>query len=199
MLSHTTVLEFENKIANYFGSAFAVATDSCTHAIELCLRYTKFNNVKCPAQTYLSVPMTFVKLGLNWAFRKYDWQDYYWIDNTNIIDAATYWQEDGYIPGSFMCLSFQHQKTLSLGRGGAILCNNEDDYIILKQMSHDGKDYFSNKPWREQSIERMGYHYYMTPETAELGLSKLETAINTPPVRWKVTDWPDLRNMGVFK
>ena len=29
---------FELKIANFFGSPYAVATDSCTHGIELSLR-----------------------------------------------------------------------------------------------------------------------------------------------------------------
>jgi hypothetical protein len=44
----------------------------------------------------------------------------------------------------------------------------------------------------------VGYHYYMTPETAKLGLDKLEEAINTPPRKWVVTDWPDLTQMKIF-
>jgi len=35
------VTEFESQIADFFGAPYAVATDSCTHALELCLRYTK--------------------------------------------------------------------------------------------------------------------------------------------------------------
>ena len=35
--------------------------------------------------------------------------------------------------------------------------------------------------WREQNIKSMGYHYYMTPETAEVGLSKLSEAIKRKP------------------
>ena len=30
---------FEKTIADYFGAPYAVSTDCCTHAIELCLRY----------------------------------------------------------------------------------------------------------------------------------------------------------------
>ena len=46
----------------------------------------------------------------------------------------------------------------------------------------------------------MGYHYYMTPETAQLGLEKLSDAIDTPPKKWTVKDWPDLtKQMEVFK
>jgi len=45
----------------------------------------------------------------------------------------------------------------------------------------------------------MGYHYYMTPETAKLGLEKLEQAKNSTPKQWTLQDWPDLRNMEIFK
>ena len=45
----------------------------------------------------------------------------------------------------------------------------------------------------------MGYHYYMTPETAQLGLDKLEDSIKTKPRLWMINDWPDLTQMDVFK
>ena len=76
-----------------------------------------------------------------------------------------------------MSVSFQFRKHLSLGRGGMILCDNKDDYISLKKMSYDGR--LPDIPWRDQDISTMGYHYYMTPETAQKGLDKLESAINT--------------------
>ena len=40
-MSFTILTEFENKISEFFGSSYAIAVDSCTHGIELCLRYTK--------------------------------------------------------------------------------------------------------------------------------------------------------------
>ena len=95
-----------------------------------------------------------------------------------------------------MCLSFQFQKHLSLGRGGAILCDNEEDAIELKKMSYDGR--IPNIPWRDQDIESFGYHYYMTPETAQKGLDKIDEAIKTKPRQWVVTDWPDVSKMKVF-
>jgi len=39
----------------------------------------------------------------------------------------------------------------------------------------------------------------MTPETAQLGLNKLQDAIDTPPRQWVITDWPDLTKMKIFK
>jgi len=39
----------------------------------------------------------------------------------------------------------------------------------------------------------------MTPETAELGLKKLSSAISTKPKKWSWQDYPDLSTMGVFQ
>ena len=196
-MSFTSVKDFEGEIAKFYGAPYAVATDCCTHAIELCLRGTGNQTLTIPARTYLSIPFVLDKLQLDWAFEENNWQDYYYLGDTNIIDAAVYWKEGGYIPGTFMCLSFQFQKHLSLGRGGMILTDNKEAAIALKKMSYDGR--LPGIPWRDQDIDSVGYHYYMTPETAALGLSKLEKAKTDKPKEWSVNDWPDLRNMSVFK
>ena len=121
----------------------------------------------------------------------------YYLGGTNIIDAAVLWKENSYIPNSLMCLSFQYQKHLSLGRGGMILTDDEEAKDELKKMSYDGR--LPDIPWRDQNISSMGYHYYMTPETASLGLEKLPKAIETKPRDWELEDWPDLRDMELYK
>lgn len=193
------VSEFEKKIAEFFGAPYAVAVDSCTHGIELCLRYTKETKINVPKRTYLSVPFLAEKMGLEREWRDENWEDYYTLNygDKRIIDAAVLWRKDSYIPNTFMCLSFQYQKHLSLGRGGIILLDNENDFIALKKMSYDGR--IPDMPWREQDIDTVGFHYYMTPETAKLGLEKLQNAIDAKPKQWVVTDWPDLTQMSVFK
>ena len=191
------VEDFENSIAEFFGSPYAIAVDCCTHGIELCLRNSGSNDITIPTRTYVSVPMTAEKLNLRWTWREEDWYEYYQIGNTNIMDAAVLWRENSYVPDTFMCLSFQFQKHLSLGRGGMILTDDADAAKKLKKMSYDGRE--PNVPWREQNINTMGYHYYMTPETAEIGINKLHKAIKTEPREWTVQDWPDLRDMEIFK
>lgn len=192
-----TVAQFESLIAEYFGAKYAVATDCCTHAIELSLRATRPQGlVLCPTHTYISIPFTFSKLNLDWDFCVDHWRDFYYIGNTPIIDAAVLWQENSYISGSIMCLSFQFKKHLSLGRGGMILLDDRTLAHTLKRMSYDGRDL--SEPWAKQNITTIGYHYYMTPETAQLGIDKFSAACQTTPRRWSWNDYPDISTMGVF-
>lgn len=195
-MSFQVVTEFERNIAHYFGAPYAIAFDSCTHGIEVCLRYTNANKINVPKRTYISIPFLANKIGIDLEWRDEEWQDYYYLTD-NIIDAAVLWEENSYVPNTFMGLSFQFQKHLSLGRGGIILTDNKEAALELKKMSYDGR--LPHIPWREQNISSMGYHYYMTPETAQLGLEKLPKAIQTPPRKWVITDWPDLTKMKVFK
>lgn len=195
-MSFESVFKFEEELASFFGSNYCVATDSCTHAIELCLRYTKDNNVVCPKNTYISIPFTFEKLKLDWSWCNLEWQDYYFISD-KIIDAAVYWKQNGYITGSLMCLSFQIKKHLGLGRGGCILTDSKESYHWLKSMSYDGRDF--DQPWDQQNISSIGYHYYMTPETAQLGIKKLSDAKDAIPRLWSWKDYPNLTKMAVFE
>ena len=196
-MSFKVIKKFEEEIANFFGSPYAVAVDCCTHSIELCLRYNKVNKFTIPRRTYLSVAFLGEKLDIDWEWKDEEWIDYYYLGGTNIIDAAVLWKSNSYISNTFMCLSFQFQKHLSLGRGGMILTDNKDARNALKRMSYDGRT--PEIPWREQNINSMGYHYYMTPETAELGLKKLPEARKNKPKQWVIADWPDLKEMDIFK
>lgn len=193
-----TVDRFEKLIGNFFNSPYAVATDCCTHAIELCLRYERYNNIQIPEYTYISIPFTAEKLGIKWSWNKnYYWEDYYYISNTNIIDAAVLWKKNSYIPGTYMCISFQFKKHLNIGRGGMILLDNKEAYTILKKMVYDGR--LDHKPWGEQNIDMIGYHYYMTPEMASLGIDKFNDVAFNEPKKFTYLDYPFLPNMEIFK
>jgi dTDP-4-amino-4,6-dideoxygalactose transaminase len=195
-MSFDIVNKFESEVANFFGSPYAIAVDSCTHGIELSLRYCNVKSINVPKHTYISIPFLSKKLNLGLDWRNQNWKDFYYLSNS-VIDAAVLWKPNSYIPKTFMSISFQYQKHLSLGRGGIILTDNEEASIQLKKMSYDGR--LPNIPWREQNIDTMGYHYYMTPETAQMGLDKLPQAIIKEPRQWEVSDWPDLSQMEIFK
>ena len=192
------VTKLEDKFAACFGAPYAIATDSCTHAVELCLRYDQPYEVTFPTHTYPSIPFLGPKLGLRWQWKEEEWVDYYQIGNTNVYDAAVLWKMGGYIPSTHMCLSFQFQKHLKIGRGGMILTDDKAAYEMMSEMVYDGRN-SREIPWREQNIKTVGYHYYMTPEAAQIGLDKFEQAILTEPKIWTDRDYPDLRTMDVFK
>jgi dTDP-4-amino-4,6-dideoxygalactose transaminase len=187
---------FEKEICKFYGAPYGIAVDSCTHGIELALRYTKAKSMSVPKRTYLSIPFLSNKLNIDLLWKDEEWFDYYYITE-NVIDAAVLWKPNSYLPKTFMGISFQFQKHLSLGRGGILLTDDEVAAKQIKKMSYDGR--LPNIPWRNQNIDTIGYHYYMTPETAQLGLNKLPEAIQTTPRQWIVTDWPDLTKMEIFK
>ncbi len=204
-MSFEIVSKFEKEIAKFYGSPYAIATDSCTHGIEICIKYLKANKIIVPRRTYLSVPMLANKMQIDLEWKDEKWENYYEIEckknmlpvGKKLYDAAVLWEKNSYLKGTFMCLSFQFQKHLSLGRGGMILTDDLAAKIRLKKMSYDGR--LPDIPWRNQNVDTMGYHYYMTPETAQLGLEKLEKAKITAPKKWAIKDWPDLTKMDVFK
>ena len=78
-----------------------------------------------------------------------------------------------------------------------ILTDDKQSAIDLKRLSYDGRH--PDIPWREQDIDMIGYHYYMNPEIAQIGLDKFDKAVDTPPREWKYEDWPDLTTMKIFK
>ena len=196
-MNFDSIVEFEKQVGVFFDAPYGIAVDCCTHGIELCLRHQNIKYYTVPKRTYISIPYLANKLNIKFDWRDEDWQDYYYLGETNIVDAAVLWKRNSYIPGTFMCVSFQYRKHLSLGRGGIILTDDEDSAIMLKKMSYDGR--IPDVPWREQNIDTFGFHYYMTPETAVLGLKKLPAAISTKPKKWTVEDWPDLTQMEIFK
>lgn len=186
--------DFEKAIAKFTGAPFCVATDCCTHAIELCLRYLKVNwEVGIPAQTYLSVPMTFHKLGIPYRLMDRSWHLKYRLVNTPIWDCARLFEENMYCSDQFECLSFGHTKPFELGRGGAILLDDEEAYRWLKRAAYDGRD-LKISPWQDQKVFRVGYHYRMTPEECVIGMSRLERGNYKPST---MVEYPDLRKIEI--
>ena len=78
----------EKNLAAFTGAPYAVATDCCTHALELCLRLDKVKKLSSTCYTYLSVPMTFVKLGIKFSLVDEKWLGEYNLKGTRIWDSA---------------------------------------------------------------------------------------------------------------
>jgi len=170
------VTEFEKQIATYTGAKYAIATDCCTHALFLSLYYYKqqnnITNVVLPNNTYVSVAMQCKHLGLDVDFVDKEWIGCYTIENTNVVDAAPRLHRGQYEHGTSTCISFQFKKILSTTRGGMILTDDLDFYHWAQRATHDGRD--MNIPYEQDNITFIGWHYFMTPEIAQVGLAKLQ-------------------------
>ena len=187
------ILKFEQELAEYAGAPYAIMTDCCTHAVELCLRYERVREVVMTPYTYLSIPMTMHKLGIKYYYREEEWIGEYNFHGTRIWDSARRCQQGMYRPGQMQCLSFGHTKPLHIGRGGAILLDDQRAYNEIIRMRYDGRD-LSISPWQEQQTFKVGYHYKPTPEEAELGSALLKGLWENNPVPVAVT-YPDLRKI----
>ena len=190
MNTFNKIKEFEQALAKLTGAPYAVMTDCCTHAIELCLRFDKITRVQFPAHTYLSIPMTMHKLGIEYSYRDKLWVGEYQFIGTRIWDSARLLQEGMYRSGQLQCLSFGYDKPLEIGHGGAILTDDVEIYDILSQQRYDGRD-LTVSPWEQQITFRVGYHYRPTIEDAVKGLELLPTVAQQP----KYTQYPDLREI----
>ena len=90
------ILEFEHALARFTGAPYAVMTDCCTHAIELCLRFDRVKRCSIPAHTYLSIPMTLHKLDIDYDYQDWNWLGEYQLGGTRIWDSARLLKENMY-------------------------------------------------------------------------------------------------------
>lgn len=192
---------FENKVAAFAGSKYAVAVDCCTHAMELSLRYqlhthqiSKTLKVGIPSHTYVSVPMMLKQLGFRVEFREYQWEGSYPLWNTRVVDGAVRWQRGMYAyPKMLLCLSFQIKKSIPIGRGGMVLTNDKDAADWIRLASYDGRDLTT--PYDSPDHVKMhGYHYYMTPEDAARGILLMDQiTFEGDSANW--SNYPNVKEM----
>ena len=188
------ITEFESALAEFTGAPYAVMTDCCTHAIELCLRVDRVKRCSIPAHTYLSVPMTLHKLDIAFDYTDIDWLGEYQLTGTRVWDSARLLKQNMYRPGMLQCLSFGYDKPLSIGRGGAVLTDDVEVYDTLKRQCYDGRD-LTVSPWENQKIVRVGYHYRPTIEEAAQALELLPAVDQEP----KSKQYPNLREIIIIK
>lgn len=168
--AHKITEEFERKLCEYTGAKYAVAVDNCSNALFLCFKYFNVEGVCVPQHTYPSVPCEVIHAGGKVVFYKSD--EYvtgkYRLAPYPIWDCALEFTADMYVPGQFMCLSFTGPyKQLKLGKGGAILLDDEKAYKWLKRARFSGRNECS---YLEDEFDMLGWNFYMMPEIAARGI-----------------------------
>jgi len=186
---YKAVTEFENEIAKFCGSKYVVAVDCCTNAIFLCLEYFAGYEITIPSRTYIGVYFSAKNCGYDIKFRDIEWEKMYRIEDTPIYDAACYFEKDMYIPNTLMCLSFSYKKRLPIGRGGAILTDDEEFKNWCVSSRNLGKDITKNL--FEQVYIHDGWNMLFHPDLARKGLGLLKKLPDSQIVTYK--DYPDIR------
>ncbi len=183
---------FEKKVAEFAGCRYAITTDCCSHGLFLSLKYiqqlNEFDNsqsIRIPNRTYISVPMQIKHAGFSVDFEEYKWTGVYQLKPTRVWDGATRWTKGMYVGNNALqVLSFQFKKRIPIGKGGMILTDDYEAYMMLKLMTYDGRDL--TLPYdHPEHVKTLGYHMYMTPEDAARGILLMDA---TPEVNLDVCD-----------
>jgi len=191
-MSFDALFKFEQDLAEYTGSPYAIVTDGGTHAIELCMRWDSIQQTAFTAYTYLSVPMLMHHLRINYILTTEEWQGEYQFHGTRIWDSARKLEHNMYREGQLQCLSFGWTKPLQLGRVGAILTDDPEIYDVVSRWRSDGRD-LRITPWDKQETFGLGFHYCPTLELCAKGSELLKTL---EPQNQKV-EYPDCRNIVI--
>lgn len=196
---------FEKTIAEYTGSPFAVAIDSCTNALFLCCVYYRLHyggspiTIKIPNRTYPGVACAIINSGNKLAFSGLNsWENFYSLTPTTIIDSALYFDKDMYKFGTLMCLSFHIKKHIPIGRGGMILCSDKLAYNWFKKARFDGRE---PCPLKDDPLNMIGYNMYLTPPQAARGLMLFDLIKNKElaPINMQEQCYPDLSKIKTYQ
>ena len=216
------VRDFEQALCEYTGAPYAVTTTSCTMALLLAVayhlrgsmnlldrsanQYPSNQEIEIPKRTYVGVPMSIIHAGGRSTFRDEDWRGYYQLKPLPVYDSARwftsgmYFGEKFFDRGSMVCVSFHWNKTLGIQQGGAILHDDAKADEWLRMARFDGR-MEGISPALQASHNKftvMGWHCYMSPETAAAGLVRLASLprSNAPLPN---DDYPDLSQLEIFR
>ena len=193
MNPYEAVREFESQLSDYTGAPYVVCVDSLTNALFLCCYRSEVDMVTIPKHTYLSVPMSIIHSGGKVEFEDLEWSGIYQLKPYPIWDSAKRMKKDMYINGSYMTLSFHMTKHIPIGKGGAILCDNKEDYEWFKKARYEGR---SEVSYHDDDIEFCGWNMYMTPSQAIRGLELIQ---NLPDNNEDLIEDPPYRDLTTFK
>ena len=198
---------FEKKVAKFAGSKYAIAVNSASSGIFLCLKHYQntYGNQKdfpttitVPSRTYISVPMTVVNAGFKVKFEDIKWKGIYDLEPFNLVDGATRWTKDMYVgDGALQVVSFQIKKRVPIGAGGMILTDNKKEYEWLKLASHDGRN--MNVHYGDDEFAVIGWHMNMIPEDAARGILLMDSLpeVNEDFYGWE--NYYDISKRKVFE
>ena len=208
--AYRVVDDFEAELCSYTGAPHAVAVSSCTNALLLALTWRRLNGggiagaqvagdeirAVLPPRTYVGVLQSVLNAGYTPYFvnRFAGWQERGFYSMTMppvVCDSARMICQGRYVQADdLVCLSFHAAKQLPLGRGGAILTDNEEAADWFRAARMDGRP--PGEPIEATVFP--GFHCPMPPDVAARGLDILsrwnDRGYSPPPLPHE--DYPDL-------
>lgn len=184
------VKELEEKWAIFTGAKYAVATNSCTAALDIACRVAPLSNpVRVSPFTFVSSALAPLNAGYEVEFIDIDRESYCTKKSDIQVMYAGNQDGEGIIydmahsggekhNGLISCWSFHAVKNLPAGDGGMLTTNEEEIYRKAKALSWCGIDKStwerSGKKYSwDYNIEEVGLKAHMNDITATIGLAKL--------------------------
>ena len=197
MNPHRVTADFEQALCAYTGAPYAVATDSCSNALFLSLKWVGVKNqtISIPSNTYMSVPCQIIHAEGQVNFEKSPRRrtGAYRLTPTPVWDSALRFTSGMYKKGQFMCLSFSGpKKILKLGKGGAILTDNVKAYEWFKKARYHGRNPVAHLT---DNFDMVGWNMYMPVDTAARGLVLLAAMGKNKDVS---QEYQDLSKFNVY-
>lgn len=194
MSAFAVVRQFEERVAAFAGARHAIAVNSCTSALFLCLKYAAAprSHIVIPARTFVSVPMAVVHAGLRIFFDDFDWTGVYRLAPADIVDGALRFRA-GMYAGGLHCLSFHARKLLNIGEGGMVLTDDDAAARWLRSAAYSGRE---GPEYRIEDIRMIGWQCYMTPEKAARGMHLMDYVRDDSPDQ--EVQYVDLRKVRAF-
>jgi len=195
---YNVVSMFEDEIEEYTGAPYAIAVDSCTNALFLCMKYLGVGGqmVILPKKTYLSVPMMLIHAGGIPVFKDIEWSGMYQLEPLPLWDSAKRLTSGMYKNGQFICLSFHIKKQLGIGKGGMILTDDWEAKSWFKMARYEGR---SEMNYKDDNIKMLGWNMYMTPQQAAHGLALIQNYPEHMPDLGENDGYKDLTENDIFK
>jgi dTDP-4-amino-4,6-dideoxygalactose transaminase len=205
---HDVTRQFEAALCRYTGAKYAVATTSCTMAIQIAAAYWRHFLLKSPVAesaafvcgmpklSYVGVPAALRNAGWQVLFGDEDWQGEYQIAGMPVWDSARRFTSGMFRPGMMQCVSFHWSKILGLSQGGAILHDNDEADAWLRRARFDGRT--EGVDPKEDQVQYPSWHAYLSPEVAAHGLMKL-ALLPKHNADLPRSDYPDLSKMKAFQ
>ena len=189
--------ELEKQLCEYTGAPYCIVVDSGTSAITLSCVIHNVDEAEVPINTYISVPFAIIHGGGKPKFVDLEWEGMYQFKPYPIWDCALRLKRGMYIPKTHMILSFSTRKQLPIGKGGAILLDNEEEYNRLKRLRYNGRPETTYHD--TDDITEISFNMVLHPILASMGVEMMKTFPDNPPDISNSVNGLDLTKFSVFK